>query len=206
MRKLILLLVLGGVAFIFGTVPASATTTPVTIIFNDTTDVLSVTTSGSGTTPCGSIVNFIPSSILETCTVTIPVPPGYSAFTTNFPNLYFIGEATGANAKVSDMLVYLAVYDSTHKLTSVMLTFSSDGNVGPLVPCPYGVCNNTENGTVQTVGAITWTKTGLPNIVDTIKFQSDVMPEPASLLLFGSGLGIAAVFLRRRRRLVTPAF
>jgi hypothetical protein len=54
---------------------------------------------------------------------------------------------------------------------------------------------------VQNLGDIKWSD----GTVDQINFKSGVAPEPASLMLFGSGLGIAAVFLRRRRRLVTPS-
>src|SRR6266850_2540225 len=91
---------------------------------------------------------------------------------------------------------------------SIMLTFLSDRDSVPALPCPSigaGGCTITEDGTVRTAGTITWTKTGLADIVDTIKFQSDVVPEPASFMLFGSGLGIAALFLQRRRRLVAPS-
>jgi hypothetical protein len=202
-RKPIVLLVLAGVVLICGPIPASATGTGVTITFNDATDVLSAT----GATCGGSIV--LVASIAESCTVTLTPPPGYSLGSPTFPPLYLIGESTGINAKISDSIVLLPVYDpNTHALTSIMLTFLSDVDSVPALPCsPLGVgrCNITEDGTVQTAGTITWTSTGLPNIVDTIKFQSDVTPEPASMILFGSGLVIAGGFLRRRRQRVTPS-
>jgi hypothetical protein len=163
------------------------------ITFNDATDVLSV----SGAT-CGSIFAPIP----ESCTVTLTAPTGYSFGSTTLPFLYLIGEGTGINAKISDSIAFLPGSNS------VTLTFLSDADGVVGLPCsPFGVgrCNITEDGTVQTAGTITWTKSGSADIVDTIKFQSDVVPEPASLMLFGSGLGIAAVFLRRRRRQVTSS-
>jgi hypothetical protein len=200
----ILLLRLTGVAFICAAISASATVTPVaTITFNDETNVLSVSPSGSGS--CGISI------IAEYCTVTLTPPSGYSFGSTTLPLLYLIGEGTGVNAKVSDSLVFLPVYNlQTHVLTSVIVTFLSDLDSVPALPCPWigaGGCKLIENGGVQTAGIITWTKAGSPNMVDAINFQSNIAtaPEPANLLLFGSGLGIAVVFLRRRRRLVTPS-
>jgi len=64
-----------------------------------------------------------------------------------------------------------------------------------------------ENGSTGVqVNTITWSN----GATDTIFVESDVeatstVPEPASLILFGSGLAIAGGFLRRRRRVVTPS-
>jgi hypothetical protein len=43
--------------------------------------------------------------------------------------------------------------------------------------------------------------------IDHIKIQSDFpeVPEPASLIVFGSGLVVAGGFIRRCRRVVTPS-
>jgi hypothetical protein len=190
MRKTILLLVLAGVVLFSGAISASAQT-PLTITFNDLTDTLSVSPSGSGSCEV--------SRIAESCTVNLVAPSaGYTFGSTTLPFLYQIGEG---NAKLSDSLVYLP-NPLIGTPTSVKLTFLSDTEL--VLPC-LGGCNVIEDGTAQTIGTITWTKANSPDIVQTINFQSDVTPEPASLMLFGSGLVIAGAFFRRRSRLVAPS-
>jgi len=64
-----------------------------------------------------------------------------------------------------------------------------------------------ENGSTGVlVNTITWNIGG----TDTIFVESDVeatstVPEPASLILFGSGLALAGGFILRRRKVVTPS-
>jgi hypothetical protein len=216
-RKPILLLVLAGVVFICPTIPANATVTPVTTItFNDATDMLSAAISGSGSASasatCG--VSSFPvwggTSLIpfEYCTGSILAPSGtHLDSLASLPLFNFIGGGT-AGATVSDSFAYVPVYDRyTGAQTSVKFIFLSDlpnnlGVEGPGVPCALvGGCRVTETGIVQNLGDIKWSD----GTVDHITFSSSVAPEPASLMLFGSGLGIAAVFLRRRRRLVTPS-
>jgi hypothetical protein len=213
-RKSIHLLVVAGVVFICGAMPASVTATQVTIIFNDATNTLSV--SGLSGTTCG--VSSFPvwggsSSIpFEFCAGSILAPSGaHLNSAASLPFLNFIGgEGIGNNAKVSDSFGYLPVLGTYGAVKSINFIFLSDlpnslGLGGAGVRCAYvGGCAFTETGMVQNLGDIIWSD----GTVEHIKFQSGLVtaPEPASLLLFGSGLGITAWFLRRRRRLVTPSF
>jgi hypothetical protein len=110
-------------------------------------------------------------------------------------------------ATVSDSFAYAPVYDHyTGALTSVKFIFLSDlpnslGVEGPGVPCALvGGCRAIETGMVQNLGDIKWSD----GTVDQINFKSGVAPEPASLILFGSGLVLVGGFLRRRR-LVTSS-
>jgi hypothetical protein len=81
---------------------------------------------------------------------------------------------------------------------SATFVFSSDlpGLEGVPVSCPTSGCTATETGGQQEVGTITWSN----GVVDHIIVESAPEPEPASLILFGSGLVIAGGFLRRRNR------
>jgi hypothetical protein len=98
----------------------------------------------------------------------------------------------------------------------ISLKFSSDTTVNgqefPNAPCPtvqsltlVPGCNRDEDGTPQLVDVIKWSD----GTIDNIYIQSDIAvgvePEPASMILFGSGLVMAGGFLRRRRRVVTPS-
>ena len=106
---------------------------------------------------------------------------------------YLIGEGNGT---VSDTIGSL-----TNTTDTMTFTFTSnpatETNLGL---CPNAGCNITENGRVQNTGlTISWVGTS-GTAQDTISFGPDIsdVPEPASLILLGSGLGPVGGFLRRR--------
>jgi len=181
-----------------------------TIVFHDLTDT--VTVDGSGR--LGPVApNTVECNALEVCRVTLNAPTGYVFSSSTLPTgLYRIREPGGVT--VSDRF-FITPSTFVTGSTSVQFTFDSDVLEPGVVPCSSvtGICNVVENGLLQIIpGTITWSPNGIavpssaPNIVDNVGFTSDVEPEPASLILFGSGLVIAGGFLRRRRRLaVTPS-
>ena len=204
LRKATVLVSLFMVCFVLAAQSAKADS----IIFRDLTD--SPTLRGSN-----RLTGISCSSVTETCTATL-LAPFISANPAGI--VYRLGEGS-TTGKVSDTFVGGFTPGSDfnsecEERSCFPLTFTSDrpnalGEANGLGPCVVpvffrGGCNAVENGTPQLVGTITW-KNRTGTITDNIFIQSDVAPEPASLILFGSGLAIAGGFLRRRKRLVTPS-
>ena len=165
-----------------------------TIVFHDLTDTVTV----DGSSRLAPVSPAVVMCVGELCTVRLNAPTGYTFSSTTLPLLYRIAESAGGT--VSDRLLHpVFVVGSSF----VQFTFDSDVFEPGVVPCTtpggVGTCDVVENGLLQLAGTITWSKTGSPNIIDSVGFESDVVPEPASLILFGSGLAIAGAFLRRRR-------
>jgi hypothetical protein len=116
----------------------------------------------------------------------------------------------GENA-ISDLLTWEGANTNpnTGPIAASFL-FQSDSGVA-LGGCPadlqkFPQCFFFEDGTAQKVGTITWFD-GTNFIVDTIQIQSDVneppeptstVPEPGTLVLFGSGLVSVIGFARRK--------
>jgi hypothetical protein len=168
-----------------------------TITFTDLTD--SPTLSGSTRL---ALMSCSLTSLAETCTAVLQPP----LFTLNAAIIdYRLGEGS-LTGRVSD------AFHAVVTPLAALLTFTSDlpnalGEANGLGTCvSMGGCNAVENGMPQLVGTIVWTNPIThASVTDSIFLQSDVVPEPASLILFGSGLAIVGGFLRRRRHLVTPA-
>jgi len=175
-----------------------------TIVFHDLTDTVTV----DGSTRLAPAAGATVMCTGEVCTVTLNAPTGLVFKSTTLPLLYRIAEGS-LTGTVSDRFVHAAFVVGS---SSVQFTFASDVDPAVGVPCTtaggIGTCDAVENGLVQIAGTITWGTPGTVanNIVDNVAYVSDVEPEPASLILFGSGLVIAGGFLRRRRRqAVTPS-
>jgi hypothetical protein len=170
------------------------------VIFHDTTDTVTATTSASDPTnpritisQCGITTPdpvFGTGLLLEACTATVSAPSGATAISLTGPFSTVFGEGDGT---VSDFIA------STFNLPTTTIEFLSDTSVG--IPCS-GACVVTEDGTVQSFGTLTWLdKNGAVLATDNVSFQSDVevVPEPASVALLGSGLLSIIGYTRRRR-------
>jgi hypothetical protein len=190
-----------------------------TTTFNDLTDTLSVSSTNLGASSCGTETVNVPtigqSFTAEFCNKTLVGPSGATGFTTsdcrprpNQPTGCFtlIG---GANGGVSDFVLVTPFFSSAITGCSptvascVQVLFASDaelpGGDGFGLTCSQfslvGGCGVTENGSLtQLAATIHWTGT---TSTDSIEFGSDVEPEPASLLLLGSGLLAMAAFRKK---------
>jgi hypothetical protein len=177
-----------------------------TIIFQDQTDTVSVSQTGTG----GGQYSCNPSAESPLCRFAPPPapPPGYTfnSSSTLINNGFFNILELGTTDTLSDQITL------SYTLSGV-IEFDSDSDPGSLGPAncgSSGVICVTEDGTVQTAGTIIWSPSSSTDcssssttcIVDTIKFQSDLdtpsVPEPGTLVLFGSGL-ISIVGLARRK-------
>jgi PEP-CTERM motif-containing protein len=181
------------------------------VLFNDLLDTITVTsTSGSAPTIgilLGCQTETVPTDI---CKINLTRPGQHITGATGLfaasAASYQLSEDAGKQF-LSDFFASTVTSGTTAIDGIVVLEFDSVlAEVGP-VPCIFVACNAQETGAPQQLGTITWSG----GLIDTISIESDkepgaAVPEPASLILFGSGLVMAGGFLRRRRRLgVTPS-
>jgi PEP-CTERM motif-containing protein len=186
------------------------------IYIDDTSDTITVL--GPANISCATanrelcmIILTPPTPVVVTPT---PPPPPPDASSTSLPDHFLMVEGAGATVgslvHASDGLNHLLLFaiDPTTGRTQNTLTFQSDPAIAS-DPTLVGSCVPNlvdciiEDGLFHEAGTVTWTD----GTVDHIQIASDApeVPEPASLILFGSGLAIAGGFLRRRWGLVTPS-
>ena len=158
------------------------------IIFNDLTSTLSVTHIGNNhvvTDSFGNLdtsLNYTPCSG-ELCSIVV--------FGTSTPPDFGSGVLLAIQEPSSNLISDVVIGTNPNFPDTYTLTFASYDPA--VLSCPAYGCFIVEDGTVQTLYTVAWGDSS----TDTIKFQSAV-PEPSSLLLFGSGLtGLVAVLRRR---------
>lgn len=137
----------------------------------------------------------------ENCTIIFNAPGSATLNNPNdVPTTIYISDANGTT--LSEILsVTLGNSFPGGPINQIALQFQSvtEGNSPRCIPA----CQMTENGLVQTALTLHWSD----NSVDTVNFVSDVepggvTPEPASLLLLGSGL-VGLIGAARRKLSLT---
>jgi len=185
------------------------------ILFNDLGDVINVSGSSALTIVPGTCQNA--ATPLDFCSVMLlragqTITAATGNFTINLNTAtpvqakYLLSEDANktllSDTFLSTIVPGVKVLGITTTPGAAAFVFDSDlPTVEGLstVPC-LGLCNAPETGGPQLVGTITWSG----GITDRILIESDkegVVPEPATLVLLGSGLAMTGGFLRRRLRL-----
>jgi hypothetical protein len=190
-------------AFLFIVQPASADT----IRFVDATNTITVVHNGTARTITlfnTQTSTFGDCSATETYQCDVYIASKNGATPTSPDISRNISEA-GINPTVAVSDTVFAQPASLSNKPAYLVIFASDrpgdlpsGGLG-LTPAP-GAPVIIENGDIQTAFTLSWSD----NTSDTIEFRSnlDPVPEPGTLVLFGSSLVMASGFLRRRSRLV----
>lgn len=165
------------------------------IVVNDLTDQLSVSASDPTRMPPPEIgVGFegLTQHILAPAGTTLVSYMIYNGVTVLpnagiFPGFVLLVAEPEQRDQVSD-IVNLDVGSGA---TEVILGFQSDSEIGLFPPCAeFRSCQIIEDGTQQFAYALNWSN----GTVDTIRFQSDAVPEPTNMTLLNSlvvGLGLA---------------
>ena len=183
------------------------------ILFNDLGDVINVSGSSALTIVPGTCQNA--ATPLDFCSVMLlragqTITAATGNFTINLNTAtpvqakYLLSEDANKTLLSDTFLSTIVPGTSLLGITtlpgSAAFVFDSDlpALEGVPVPCPAVIgCNAAETGGPQLVGTITWSG----GTTDRIFIESDregVVPEPATLILLGSGLAMTGGFLRRR--------
>jgi hypothetical protein len=174
----------------FATLPSISNAA--TILFEDLTDqvsVVSAATTRIADLSCGT------NATNEFCIFNLLAPPGATLLSD--PQNIAVAEGPGPSFVSDDIIAGVPI-----GRTFAALNFDSDVDASQsLFPCntppPTAVCTIVEDGTVQTAFQLFWSD----GTVDTIQFQSDVVPEPATWLLVVAGLAsLVARSLSQRAR------
>jgi len=188
-------------AFLQAARPAKADTIrDLIIIVQDSTDSIGVRVIGVSDQ---RVTSEILPSLPEVINVTVgaplmgAVPQSFNSPFGRRPGVasFLIGEGDGTTS--DSLLIPNFIPPGIGPLPEYEVIFRSDPGVG--LGGTLGCCDLTEDGTVQTIGTVTWTD----GTVDTIRFQSDSeVPEPSTILLMlagFAGLGTLRLAIRSQR-------
>lgn len=192
-----------------------------TITFRDVNDVVSVSTTGTRFIAYPSGVGLLAFGALF-------APTGGAFASSTIPNLTILGTSVFPTFQYSDVFSdptgksvsdVFGMSDAPNSPSTFILSplkpfpaplvlfFEADIDASP-IPCRFATygCQGPANGTIQTIGTVTWDLRTGSTVVDTIRFQVAEVPEPslrlmlALLLVFGAA-GVSRLAANQRIKL-----